>query len=153
MSLDIKVQKLGYKDYKHYLRSSHWKDVKLRYLKSKLVKRDVSGLPKCEACERMDLKFNLHHRTYKRLGKEWLMDLSLLCELCHSEAHEYFKNNSVSLWTATKRVISIHKKELKKQAKKSTEIIYLEDKILDNRAKIAKINFGLSVGLVKKSSQ
>lgn len=42
----------------------------------------------------------MHHKTYKRLGKERLTDLILLCEDCHLELHYRVKeDDNVFLFT------------------------------------------------------
>ena len=66
-------------DYEAYLRTEHWRAVKARMLASKKVRR-------CYVC-RSKHDLNLHHKTYKRLGRERLSDLVWLCRTCHHEAH------------------------------------------------------------------
>lgn len=42
----------------------------------------------CERCGERILKgFHIHHKTYKRFGREPLKDLQFLCEYCHSIVH------------------------------------------------------------------
>lgn len=67
-------------DYRAYLRTPHWQDVRRRYWASKMPKR-------CAVCGRTDTPLDLHHRTYKRIGNERLSDLILLCRQCHEETH------------------------------------------------------------------
>lgn len=143
MNLDKLVQKLGYQDYRKYLNSSHWKSVKVKLLRSKLVQRDSNGLPVCEACG-ANKKLHVHHRTYKTIGKERIMDLALVCELCHMYIHQYSQEKGLNLWTATKRAI----KGIRKDLKKKQEIKKIDLKKLDLEAKHAKINFGDTVGLL-----
>jgi ribonuclease HI len=86
-------------EYKKYLNSKHWKNVKERYNKSKLNK----GC--CIMCGRKN-KLNLHHKTYKRFGKERLSDLVYLCSYCHTDIHEFLrenKNTRTNLWNAIKK--------------------------------------------------
>jgi len=71
----VKIKQLNYKS---YLKSNKWK--KLRETKLKLA-----GY-KCEKCGSTD-NLHLHHKTYKRLYKEHLKDLIVLCEICHKEEH------------------------------------------------------------------
>jgi len=50
---------------------------------------------------------HLHHRTYKNLGAERLMDLVPLCAGCHAEVHRLHADlvwRRRGLWAATKRV-------------------------------------------------
>jgi hypothetical protein len=67
--------------YSEYLLTDHWKDIRERKLASK-----SSYI--CYACgERSGLE--LHHKTYKRIGKEWLNDLVWLCRDCHEKTHVF----------------------------------------------------------------
>ena len=45
------------------------------------------GFLVCEFCKCGNRQLNVHHRTYKRLGMEWLMDVNLLCNDCHLLIH------------------------------------------------------------------
>ena len=64
--------------YLEYLQSDHWVDLRKRYAKS----HDQVCVV-CGATENL----HLHHKTYKRLGKERFKDLVYLCSQCHSEVH------------------------------------------------------------------
>lgn len=64
---------------KAYLESPEW-----GLLKRKIYKRDTV----CLCCGSPRL-LQVHHVTYKRLGKERLSDLILLCSQCHSTGHKY----------------------------------------------------------------
>jgi len=75
----VDLSKLGFTSYREYLLSPHWTDVKRRYRVSKMPKL-------CLACGKPYEV--LHHRTYKRLGHEWLMDLAALCHNCHRRLHD-----------------------------------------------------------------
>lgn len=66
--------------YAAYLKSPHWKSVKARYWASKRPKC-------CIVCG--DPNFELHHRTYQRVGRERLDDLMPLCRTHHAKAHTY----------------------------------------------------------------
>jgi 5-methylcytosine-specific restriction endonuclease McrA len=66
------------KYYKH-LRSKEW--AALRWLVIKARGR------KCEDCGSTSGPFNLHHKTYVRLGHERLEDVRLLCRGCHKAKH------------------------------------------------------------------
>ena len=46
----------------------------------------------CHSCEEAK-PLSLHHKTYKRMGKEKLNDLVLLCQNCHSLAHKIHDEN------------------------------------------------------------
>lgn len=72
---------LGRQDYRAYMQSDTWHAVRQRYWRSKLPKW-------CKGCLKPPgLGFHLHHKTYKRLGAEWLMDLIPLCPECHRALH------------------------------------------------------------------
>lgn len=99
-SIPNRLAELGYKSYREYLESSHWQDLRKRYFASKMLKKCPCGRP----------GENLHHKTYKRLGNEWLMDVVLLCRLHHSEVHAYQKqmmenNTYEGLWRSTKLIL------------------------------------------------
>ena len=75
--------------YQDYLKSEHWKDIRRRYFRGKLFKRYKRGCYICGAKENLQL----HHRTYKRFGRERLDDLIPLCSDCHNGVHEYQKEH------------------------------------------------------------
>lgn len=93
-------------NYKEYLSSNHWSDVKNRYYASKLPKKCGRCLQK-KPCD-------LHHKTYKRIGEERLTDLILLCRECHYESHQLLYNNKRS----HKNLWNIHKLSKKKRLEK-----------------------------------
>lgn len=72
------MRALGRSDYQAYLRSDHWQRVKRRYRRSKMPQT-------CVVCG--DPRYQLHHKTYERLGREHLTDLVALCELHHTRRH------------------------------------------------------------------
>lgn len=51
----------------------------------------------------------MHHRTYKNLGAERLMDLVPLCQRCHVKVHQLYDNDlrwrRRGLWYATKAAL------------------------------------------------
>lgn len=58
---------------------------------------------------------HLHHRTYKNLGHERLMDLVPLCPKCHADVHRLHRDpiwKRRGLWYATKRVRKLRQKNL-----------------------------------------
>lgn len=98
------LRALGFRSYDEYLASDHWRDLKTRFYRSKLF----TGA--CFACGGGG-PFAIHHRTYKRLGREWLMDLVAVCGGCHLEAHELERSTAssrITLWNAVKRVRARH---------------------------------------------
>ena len=80
--------------YKEYLRSEEWQDVRTAALK----RADY----RCELCNapigRSPGDWELHHRTYVRVGGEAPMDTRALCAECHSVFHDYRIVNSESPW-------------------------------------------------------
>lgn len=74
-----KLRKLGFESYRDYLKSDHWARKRDEYRRS--------GLPQwCIGCN--DKRFQLHHRSYTRLGAERLTDLIPLCRDCHRKVHD-----------------------------------------------------------------
>lgn len=71
--------KYQYVDYHTYIKSEKWASKR-----KKIFKR--AGY-KCENCNSKD-DLQVHHLTYKRLGRERLNDLTALCSNCHSKAHK-----------------------------------------------------------------
>jgi len=92
-----RLRKLGHATYADYLRSPHWQKVRRRYF--------ASGLPKgCWICGARPVV--LHHRTYVRLGREYLADLQPLCRRHHADVHAHERDHGTDLWfaaTAVKR--------------------------------------------------
>lgn len=70
--------------YGEYLQTEHWKALRLRVLKSAVYR--------CQMCN-ADKPLDVHHRTYKRLGRERLSDLTALCRDCHEKFHKEFERN------------------------------------------------------------
>lgn len=74
-----RLRRLGFSNYRAYLRSPQWKAVVWRYRHSRHPQR-------CAVCG--DRRFLLHHRTYIRIGSERLTDLVALCPDHHEEQHQ-----------------------------------------------------------------
>jgi 5-methylcytosine-specific restriction endonuclease McrA len=95
-----RVRGLRYAD---HLRSPEWRATRERYWRSKLPKACyVCGRPKHRG-------MHLHHRTYKNLGAERLMDLVPVCFGCHEEIHEYQRATGMDLWKAKRRARKAHR--------------------------------------------
>lgn len=62
--------------YQEYIKSEEWRRLRKRWI-DKFGMSCVCGLK----------GLDLHHHTYKRLGKELLTDLVLLCRECHEFVH------------------------------------------------------------------
>lgn len=76
-SIAARLYRLGFPNYRSYLASGHWRALRAAY-------RSRFG-DRCQECGLQPVE--LHHRTYKRLGKEPLSDLIALCDGCHEAAH------------------------------------------------------------------
>lgn len=62
--------------YPAYLATRHWKEMRIKVAEG----CDYT----CERCCGVFRKnFDIHHNTYKRVGKEKMGDLSFLCDKCH----------------------------------------------------------------------
>lgn len=102
-----------YRDnYNAYIQSKAWRAKREQYWNSKLPQECYCcGTPRRAG-------FHLHHRTYKNLGNERLMDLVPVCPECHDFIHYVHKNHNgmkqKGLWAATHRA----KKIIQKRAKK-----------------------------------
>lgn len=86
-------------DYRAYIASPEWQATRQRYWNSKLPKE-------CWVCDApRSPGMHLHHRTYKNLGNERLMDLVPVCAACHKVIHQIAKTqyggNTSNLWKAT----------------------------------------------------
>jgi hypothetical protein len=65
-------------EYAEYLRSDHWLELRRTYRAERPWQ--------CRSCGEKK-RLDLHHLTYKRLGKEHLDDLTPLCRSCHQAKH------------------------------------------------------------------
>lgn len=83
---------LGFKSYKEYLTSEYWVKQKEKFY-------DLQEKPyHCGVCGDFPKTFNVHHRTYKRIGQENLVrDLVLLCRKCHKKVHRIQKGTRTQL--------------------------------------------------------
>lgn len=95
--------------YSDYLKSNHWYNFKIRYYASELFRSKIhfGGINgKCVCCQVPDQSLDIHHMTYKRLGKEKLWDVIPLCRNCHSQVHllikKYLKDGNGSIATIMK---------------------------------------------------
>ncbi len=74
-----RLDRLGFRSLEEYHRSEQWWQTKQRYRNSDYPQR-------CLVCD--SPQFDLHHRTYERLGEEELFDLVPLCQGHHERLHE-----------------------------------------------------------------
>lgn len=104
------LRRLGFSTYAAYLASPHWADLRQRYLASGLWKG------RCQGCLRRLTAPQLHHRTYKRLGHEWLLDLRAVCEPCHAAIHSAERQpHQPGLWQASQVVLKRARKRARRQ--------------------------------------
>jgi 5-methylcytosine-specific restriction endonuclease McrA len=82
--------KLERVDYYAYLKSKKWAKKRRKAL--------FKAKHKCECCGATE-ELHVHHLSYKRLGKEPLSDLKVLCRNCHCNVHE---NDGKALSDSTK---------------------------------------------------
>jgi hypothetical protein len=75
--------KREYQNYREYLLSPEWAQVRERFRKSKLPQQ-------CQVCKCKE-NLHLHHKTYARLYNERLTDLCWLCADCHDWVHRFIK--------------------------------------------------------------
>jgi hypothetical protein len=78
------LDELGFQTYEEYLRSDLWRETKSRYINSEYPHF-------CLVCG--SKSFDLHHRTYERLGHEELYDLVPLCNPHHTALHKLLDQN------------------------------------------------------------
>ena len=78
------VKAAGFRNYEAYLASPHWQSLRQRVLEEQRIRlqRNV-----CEDCGKEGLEFDIHHRTYERLGNERIEDCQIFCEQCHYKLH------------------------------------------------------------------
>lgn len=107
-----RLKELGFNNYKEYLNSKYWREAKKRYNKAKFPNRCLSG---CSG------RYELHHRSYVRLGRELPTDLVPLCRKCHEKVHDYHNYNNTQLQhtgIALKKINKWNEKTLRKTFKK-----------------------------------
>ena len=93
-----------FKKYEEYLKSEIWKESRKRFI-SKQKKLE------CFCCK-LNTNLQVHHRTYARLGKEYLTDLVLLCGDCHKKTHSLAGLNPKNLYNAHRKLRTKLKKQL-----------------------------------------
>lgn len=88
-----RLARLGLRGLGEYMKTEQWSDVWTRFKASPFEKA-------CMVCGSRN--YQLHHRTYQRLGRERLPDLAPLCHEHHEAAHELIarREPGVTLWNA-----------------------------------------------------
>lgn len=72
--------------YDEYLKTLHW-----QYTRKAALKR---AHYMCEECLISNVKLEVHHRSYRRKGREKRNDLMVLCDTCHKRIHGIDTENS-----------------------------------------------------------
>lgn len=95
---DIRLSDLGFASYSAYLRSDLWKDAKARLSRSGRRRA-------CYVCAHRG-RLEVHHRSYRRIGRERAADLIYLCAGCHKKVHRGIERGELggTLWSAAKRL-------------------------------------------------
>lgn len=111
-------------EYKHYLKSKHWKSFRNKTITS------------CCWCCGFRGKLNLHHTSYENLYRETFMDIVTLCERCHKKVHELINRRDALLFNAhfilkglpapekdtQKKIVKISREQRKKRYLRTKEI-------------------------------
>ena len=88
VDLDFKVIEKNYKNqssfYEKYIMSNEWKAIR-----NQVLNRDNNLCQGCLACKATEV----HHKTYKRLGNELLLDLISVCRNCHIRLHPTYHHS------------------------------------------------------------
>ncbi len=66
-------------DYREYLKTDHWQDVRIRAL-------GRAGF-KCQLCGAENIPLNVHHNNYTEMWHEKMADVIVLCRQCHAYHH------------------------------------------------------------------
>jgi hypothetical protein len=74
--------------YYDYLKSDSWK-----IKRDKVLKRAGN---KCEICGK-NRAYQVHHKTYKRVFRERLCDLSAICRVCHKSEHNLLSEEEIEI--------------------------------------------------------
>ena len=74
----VRLRELARESYRDYLLTTHW-------MLTREAMFDCYGR-RCNRCPSVQ-RLQIHHRTYVRLGCEWLEDLEVLCDVCHRAHH------------------------------------------------------------------
>ena len=71
--------------YTEYLKTGHWQQKREQAI-------EFWG-ERCMVCDSQEA-LNVHHRTYRNLGNEHILDLVVLCADCHALFHDKLKRES-----------------------------------------------------------
>ena len=131
-------------EYQNYLKSDHWQDFKT------LVRKVHNG-NHCGICG-SSYGLDIHHLNYKRLGKERLSDVIVLCRNCHEKLHKgEIKKKDVKYSKAIRKLchqpfgigsLKVWQRKLakdKKRRRKSNKFKVVHGKVSDKKKKLKKM--------------
>jgi len=125
------VRLLGFASYSDYLKSEHWQEFRKKFFSKSAVCKNLRakfGELRCQFCHKSAV-LHLHHKTYKRLGAEYLSDVVLICAECHEKSHERHRlNPRKGLWAATNQVGRRKRKIRRNKARRLRLGIYAKRK-------------------------
>ena len=87
----------GCSSYAEYLKSDHWAEFKAFFLSRKEHQQ-------CAVCDATPV--DVHHRTYRHLGREVFGDVVSLCREHHTKLHERFKHSRFGMKRLTRSILS-----------------------------------------------
>lgn len=76
---EARIKELREMPYAEYLKTDHWQELRRQKLKQAKYR--------CQLCNSPN-NLEVHHRTYKNRGQEYLSDLTVLCDPCHERFHK-----------------------------------------------------------------
>lgn len=103
-----RLKQLGFASYRDYLNSELWKNNRRRFLESGFF----NG--KCKICHCRSSRIEIHHRSYKRIGQEMLIDMIGVCPECHEAIHDIHTATGFDLWLSTRIVCRGVEKQLQR---------------------------------------
>jgi hypothetical protein len=111
MKFAERLRLLGHTTYEAYLQSPHWQRFKKAY-------ETIGASVRCAACG--SSHFQLHHRTYERLGRELTDDVVPLCETHHEAVHKWLAHRGLPVERTYEAINAVRgivrpKKKLKKK--------------------------------------
>ncbi len=76
---DERLRELRGMPYHEYLQTPEWQELRRSMVRA-------AGF-RCQNCGAGDVRLEVHHKTYERLGQEHRGDLVVLCWRCHGNLH------------------------------------------------------------------
>lgn len=126
-------KRLLHASYDDYLKTEHWKNLKIKIYTKCL--QDIGVAKKCfiENCSGANVV--LHHMRYDRLGTiDEQQDIIPLCKAHHYRVHRaatYEKNPGVSIYTVTQNFVNLKNKVNKIKRTKISKYYYDEETATD----------------------